>query len=130
MTIKSNVISIVLDGKHNFNGNFEYRTKLNLSRLLAARFMNKNAASDFEQDQQHNHFINLLISGNSNNYRIKRDRERANQQIKNSVNTEKEAFKNIVREEFGLKPDTSTQPSTTTNNSGFRIEWEEDDFND
>lgn len=124
MDIKSNVLSIMLDGKHRLDGSFEYHTRLNLSQLIAARFMNKNSVADFEHDAQNNHFINLIICGNPSDYQVKRDSKRAKEQVKANIKTESNVFKNLVKEEFGIKHD-STKIADTTSSSAFRFEWDD-----
>lgn len=127
MDINSNVMNISLDGKHSFDGDFEYHTKLNLTRLLANRFMNSSASTDYDYDEHNNRHINLLIFGNSSDYKIKRDRERANQKFKDNVKAEGQVLKNILNEEFKIKKDSLKTPvDTSHSNTGFRIEWDDE----
>lgn len=132
MDITSNVLGIKLDGQHSFRGPFHYHVRLNVAQLLANRFLNKSGAGDFERQRDNGLFLNLLISGDGNGYQIKRDKARSKQQMKNEVSKERALLKNIMREEFGRKRDTSktaadtlpTKPKPTT---GYRVVWEDDE---
>lgn len=132
MHIKSNVLNVSLDGQHTLGGDFEYHARLNLQQLLAARFLNKSSAADFERDDGNNLHLNLLITGNPSAYQVKLDRKRRKQHIQTAIKAENELFKDLVKQEFGLKRDSlksapnKQKPSEASQDDGFRIEWDDD----
>ena len=134
MSISSNVLNITLDGAHSFQGSFDYHVRLNLAQLLANRFMNKSGAADFDRQSDNGIHINLIISGDSSGYQIKRDRARAKQHLRAEVEKERAQLRNVVLEEFGRKRDTIAPARDTakaapkpTQNTGYRVVWDDDE---
>lgn len=135
MSISSNVLNITLDGTHSFEGRFDYHVRLNLAQLLAKRFLNKSGASDFERQGEGGIFINLIISGDSTGYQVRRDRARAKQQLRDEVARERSQLRSIMQEEFGRRRDTvppirrdTTRPAAKpTQSTGYRVVWDDED---
>lgn len=132
MDIRSNVLGIKLDGRHSFSGPFDYHVRLNVAQLLANRFLNKSGSSDFERQKEGGLHLNLLISGDSTGYQVRRDKERNKQQIRNEVDKERTLLQNIMREEFGRKRDTidvatDSVPAKPKSTTGYRLIWDDDD---
>lgn len=135
MSISSNVLNITLDGAHSFEGRFDYHVRLNLAQLLANRFMSKSGASDFEQQSEGGIHINLIISGDSTGYQVRRDRARTKQQLRDEVARERAQLRSIVQEEFGrrrdtvppIRRDTARTATKPTQSTGYRVVWDDED---
>lgn len=127
MNIKSNVISISLDGSHSFSGKYEYHARINLTKLLASRFMNKSASEEYETSSNSDLFVNLVIVGNGGDYQIRRDKERDRQKLKADIKNEGVLFKQLMKEEFAPSKDTLRKPdSIKSNSTKLRIVWDDE----
>jgi len=136
MEIKSNAVNLSMSGTHNFNNEFTYRMKVELSEILGRKAKaNKKENKEFsfiEDDGRGRTALFLLIKGKDGNITVKYDGKSVKAHIKEGIREEKNELKNILNEEFGLfkndsaviKAKKKAKNKSTKNN--FQIEWDED----
>lgn len=125
MDINSNAFDIQMSGIHNFNGYFDYKLKILLSEILTGRAKVKNEDYYIMEDRRRASLY-LTISGVSEDYTIKYDRQEALTAIKEDLKEEKSNLKNILNEEFGWFGNEKQTLEAPEDDLQFIIEWPED----
>jgi hypothetical protein len=137
MDINSSAADLSINGKHNFNGDYEYHVKILLSELLSKKRRNSKkinvASSDFgaiKDDGLGRTSLLLKITQSGADFKVGYDIEAAKGALKQDLKTEKQSLKTILNEEYGwFKKDTviKPQPKPASQTPRFRIVWEEAD---
>jgi hypothetical protein len=126
MVIKTNAISLSLSGKHAFDNMVNYKVKLALSQLLYKK--RKIQPNEFGEEDpvSKNWTIYVNIDGPLSNLKYSFDRKGSSVQLKDEVKKEKENIKEILKQEFQIKKDTSLKKVETNNNNPDELEFEEE----
>ena len=132
MEIKSNALNVYIAGTHNFKNEINYKIKLSLNELLSKKAKkSKKQNEEFGQiadDGLGRTNIFLSMTGTVDHPKIKYDSKGAVQNVKEDLKVEKQTFKALLKEEFGLfKKDTTIlgkKNNQKENESKFKIEWE------
>jgi len=130
MEINSNALNLFASGTHTFNNEINYKIKLTLDELLSKKAKkNKKQNNEFgevSEDEHKRTNIFLSMTGTVDNPIIKYDSKEAMQQFKQTIKTEKQTVKGLLKEEFGLfKKDTTLKSAKEKEEQKFKIEWEE-----
>jgi len=131
MEVKSSAVDLSVNGKHNFNNNYEYHIKMLLSEILSKkRKQNRSSVSEFgvvEDDGLGRTALLLKIENKGDEVKVGYDIKAAGSEIKNNIQAEKQTLKTILNQEYGwFKNDTSSRQKPAEK-SRFRITWEETD---
>lgn len=126
MEIKSNAFNLLLSGKHTFSNELDYKVKVSLSELLAKK--RKQKQSEFEEEDVKTRGINLYLSikGPANNLKFEFDKRGAKEQLKQDIKVEKELIKDILKQELGIKKDSSLKKIEKKNDNNNELEFEEE----
>jgi hypothetical protein len=126
MQVKSNAFNLGLSGKHTFENVVDYKIKLALYQLI--RKKRKVQPNEFGEEDpvSKNWTIYLNIHGPISDLKYSFDRKGASQQLKEEVKKEGENIKEILKQEFQVKKDTSLRKVETQNNNPNELEFEEE----
>jgi len=131
MNIHSSAFNITAAGTHNFNNNFNYRVKVLLSEILAAKAKKvKKENEEFgiiEDDGLGKTSLYFKISGTPDNISVSYDRKEMMNSVKDNIQAEKEIIKTIFKEEFGRSKADTSAPSVKGENKRFQIIWDEEE---
>jgi hypothetical protein len=130
MEIKSSAVDLSVNGKHSFDNDYQYHVKMLLSEILSNKARNNKTISDefgeVEDDGLGRTSVFLLIDGKGEEVKVSYDMKAAGNQIREDMKKEKQVFKTIINEEYGLyKSDTA--PPKQSSRRKFRIAWEGSD---
>jgi hypothetical protein len=103
-----------------------YKVKLALSQLLNKK--RKIQPNEFGEEDpvSKNWTIYVNIDGPLSNLKYSFDRKGSSVQLKDEVKKEKENIKEILKQEFQIKKDTSLKKVETNNNNPDELEFEEE----
>lgn len=133
MEVKSSAINLTVSGTHTFDNKIDYRIKLSLNELLSKKAKRAKKENDeFGQvadDGLGRTNLFLRMTGTASNPTIKYDSKSAVQHVKQDMKVEKQNFKGILKDEFGLfKKDTTITPKAPTEKGkNSTIKWKEAD---
>jgi hypothetical protein len=128
MRIQTNAFDMNFAGKHAINNNqFNYYITVFMKKTLSNMFKKKNEGEDFgeiEQNTDGNLKLPLRIYGNPDKYSIEYDLKTSKQNVKQTMERQKEDWKAILNkqsnEEIQEKPKKQEKPI----DSGFKIEYD------
>lgn len=129
MTIGSSALTLNISGTHTFDNGIDYSLNFKLSDLLRT---GKKEQSQFGYIVDDNSGLRLFMKmeGTVDNPRFSMDGDAARNKRKNQFDDEKNSFKGILKEEFGLfKSDTTITaitPKKDEKDPKFSVDW--DDF--
>ena len=106
MEIKSNALSLLISGKHQFNQKYNYKINLLLSELLTKRFQNKD--SDFNQKDTLSPLktnLQLKMVGDKDDIKISFAKLKIKENIKDGIRKEIININKIISEEIKNKDD-------------------------
>ncbi len=131
MKIGSSAMTINLSGQHSFNNDIDYSINFRLSELLRSGKKQNDDFGYIVEDQAGLRLF-MQMTGTTDNPIFSLDKEAARDKRKRELEKEKNVFKSILKEEFGLyKGDTTLQGVPTTpakQGTRFSVEW--DEFNE
>lgn len=128
MDIESSALNLSASGQHSFNGEYTYHVSLLLSDLLTAKFKkskDKEHIGDVEENDEGKIHLNLLLQGDKENFKVKRDKKSARQRRKENLQKEKTELKSILKDEFGKTPSDSVKEDKTQDHK-FEIEFDKE----
>ncbi len=129
MSIGSSALTLNISGTHTFDNGIDYSLNFKLSQLLRT---GKKEQSEFGYIVDDNSGLRLFMKmeGTVDNPRFSMDGDAARTKRKNQFDDEKNTFKGILKEEFGLfKSDTTitaTKVLKEEKDPKFSVDW--DDF--
>jgi hypothetical protein len=131
MEIKSSAVDLSVNGKHDFDNNYQYHVKLLLSEILSNKARKNRSVSDefgeVEDDGLGRTSVFLKIDGAGEEVKVSYDMKAARNQIREDVKKEKETLKTIFNEEYGLYKGDPEQEKKQSSRKKFRITWEGSD---
>jgi hypothetical protein len=124
MDIRNNALNLNLSGKHTFENVLDYKIKLSLSELLSKK--RKPQSNEFEEEDVKTKGINLYltIKGPISDLKYVFDKKGAKEQLKQDARQEKEAIKEILKQEFGIKKDSTLKKLEKKNENNDELEFE------
>ncbi|MDZ4668922.1 MAG: AsmA-like C-terminal region-containing protein [bacterium] len=125
MDFKNNALNLSLTGAHTFENVVDYKVKLSLSELLSKR--RKPQANEFGEEDEKTKGISLYLSitGPIDKLKFVFDRKGAKEQLKADVKKEKEVIKEILKQEFSIRKDTTLKKLEKKNDNNDELEFEE-----
>ena len=116
MEIKSNALSMIISGYHNFNLEYNYKIKMLLGQILAKTFKSNNI--DYNNDELITN-VQLRMSGDEDNYDIKFEKLKIKEHIKKGIKQEVKTIKDIIKE------DIIDKKQEIVNDDEIEIEWDD-----
>lgn len=133
MEIKSSAINLTISGTHSFDNKIDYRIKLSLNELLSGKARRAKKENDefglVADDGLGRTNLFLRMTGTASSPVIKYDSKSAVQHVKQDLKVEKQNFKGVLKEEFGLfkKDTTLNQKIHPEKENKSKIKWQEAD---
>ncbi|MBN2861898.1 MAG: hypothetical protein JXN62_01975, partial [Bacteroidales bacterium] len=133
MEVKSSAADLSINGKHDFDNNYEYHIKILLSEMLSKKFRKpKTNTTEFgavKDDGLGRTSLLLKIANRGEEVNVSYDIVAVANQIRNDIKTERQTLKKILNEEYGWYPgDTAVIEKPAAGKSPrFKIIWEEID---
>lgn len=130
MVIKSSAMDISFSGTHSFKDEINYRFGFVIRELLIRSDREnekKNTEFGVVEDDGHYQFpLHLIMTGTTEKFSIKRDKQSIKEKRKEDLKKEKENLKNILREEFGwFKKDSSATRSDAKKEEPLKIKLDD-----
>ena len=116
MEIKSNALSMIISGYHNFNLEYNYKIKMLLGQILAKTFKSNNI--DYNNDELITN-VQLRMSGDEDNFDIKFEKLKIKEHIKKGIKQEVKTIKDIIKE------DIIDKKQEIVNDDEIEIEWDD-----
>ncbi|MCE5346044.1 MAG: AsmA-like C-terminal region-containing protein [Bacteroidales bacterium] len=130
MDVRSSAADLSLNGKHNFDNDYEYHIKILLSEMLSRKRKKKTHFSEFgviEDDGVGRTSMLLKIEKKGKDINVTYDMKAAGNVIKNNIKTEKQTLKTILNQEYGwFKNDTVAKQKPANKKPRFNISWSDD----
>ncbi len=132
MEVKSSAINLIASGTHTFDNKINYRIKLSLNDLLSRKAKKAKKQNDefgeVADDGLGRTNLFLLMSGTVDKPIIKYDSKSAVQHVKQDLKIEKQTFKKVLKDEFGVfKKDSTLSDKKGKEKPKPLIKWEESD---
>lgn len=132
MEVKSSAADLSVSGKHDFDNNYEYHVKIQLSELLSSKVRkprpNTTEFGAVQDDGLGRTSLLLRIVNKGEDVKVSYDVKAVGNQIKNDIKTERQTLRKILNEEYGLYPaDSVEKKKPDRGNPRFRVIWEERD---
>ena len=116
MEVKSTAANLSVSGKHDFNNNYEYHVKIQLSELLSKKLRkprpNTTEFGAVQDDGLGRTSLLLKIINKGKEAKVSYDVKAVGNQIKNDIKTERQTLRKILNEEYGLYPADSVEKET------------------
>jgi hypothetical protein len=128
MQLDNSALNLSMSGSHSFENEYEYHFKVILSNFLLKKQVDKvkNKREYFQTEKDTLRIIYLKLAGNSSSYKFTYDGKLALKAFSNNIKTEKNKFKKIFNDEFGLfKNDSSIINNTNKLKKKKNIDIEE-----
>lgn len=131
MDVKSSAADIAVNGRHDFNNNYEYHVKVLLSQLLSRKRKEKRQpVTEFgavQDDGLGRTSLLLKVESRDDDMKVSYDVKAASDQVKNNIRTEKQNLKTILNEEYGWYKDEAPAGTPAKKKSRVSIVWPEND---
>jgi hypothetical protein len=129
MQIENNAANITLSGSQNFDNFIDYNLKVNLSDILRKKLSAKDNA--FGEEDEKRKGLNLFINmrGPIDDLKFKYSKKETSKNIKEGLKKETESIKDILKKEFGIKPNDgklNTNKPKEKQNETDELEFEKD----
>jgi hypothetical protein len=125
MDIHSSAINISGSGTHDFDNNIDYHLTLLLSDVLGKKARsNSSEFGEIADDGLGRTKLFLAMKGSVDDPRFSYDRRAAGEKIKENIASEKQNFKSILKQEFGIyKSNPSVQLPKPKKKEEMQIDW-------
>ncbi len=132
MDIKSSAADLSINGKHDFDNNYEYHIKMLLSEILSKkRKRSKSNVTEFgvvQDDGLGRTSILLKVEGKGEVVKVGYDLKAASAGVKNNIKSERQTLKSILNQEYGwYKTDTTIKQKPVEKKPRFKISWDDGD---
>ena len=129
MDVKSSAANLSVNGRHDFDNNYEYHIKMLLSEILSKkRKKNHSNVTEFgvvEDDGLGRTSLLLKVEGRGEVVKVGYDAKVAGSTLKNNIKKERQTLKTILNEEYGwYKSDTATIKKAPAKKQRFKIQWD------
>ncbi|MCW3126482.1 MAG: hypothetical protein JWO03_2140, partial [Bacteroidetes bacterium] len=105
MEIQSSAVNLIMSGTHTLDNNIDYHIKVNLHKLLAAKFGQRDRDVQYiEEDPYDGVNLYLTLTGDISNPKIKYDRESVKKKIKQDLADQKQELKDLFKKDKTKKP--------------------------
>jgi hypothetical protein len=105
MEIQSSAVNLFMSGTHTLDNQIDYQIKVNLRKLLAAKFgKRENDVQYIEEDPYEGVNLYLRISGDISHPKIKYDRESVKKKLKQELAEQKQELKELFKKDKSRKP--------------------------
>ncbi|MBS1623061.1 MAG: AsmA family protein [Bacteroidetes bacterium] len=105
MEIQSSALNLIMSGTHTLDNQIDYHLKINLHKLLAAKFGSRQSDVQYiEEDPYAGVNLYLLLTGDISNPKIRYDREQVKKKLKQDLADQKEELKGLFKKEKTQKP--------------------------
>lgn len=126
MTLSTSVLDLTASGTHDFDNEMDYSVNFRLSELLQTG-REKESEFGYVVDDGTGMKIFLRMYGSVDDPQFETDKERAREKRKEKFDEEKQTFKGILQEEFGLFKSDTTLSAPADEEKGeeimFDVEW-------
>jgi len=133
MDVESSTLSMNISGTHTFQNQIDYHISILLSELISKKKQDEEDIEGIfsEDDGLGRTTLFLKMTGNANDPEIRYDTKAVRKKISADIKKEREAFKEVFRNEFNLEKNTENIEKEYFENEDpgqpdFKIEWEED----
>ena len=126
MELKNNALNIALSGTHTFPDNYlDYRIRVKLSDVLRKK-RNKPVNTEFEEEEPQGGglYIYLTMKGYLGNLDISYDKLGVKKKIKDSIQSEKQNIRDILKKEFQSEENQKLKEEEKKQEE--EVNWEED----
>ncbi len=130
--INSSAFNLSGSGIHNFDNVYEYKVKILLSELLAAKARKakrENYEHEYPEDGGKRTSLYLKVNGQGTMFKIVYDKQSAKASVSSDIRQEKQTIKGMLKEEFGwFKKDSTLQtPAATGRSAQLRFTFDEEE---
>ncbi len=105
MDVRSSAVDLSVNGKHNFDNNFQYHVRVLLSDILSRKARKSRTVStqfgEIEDDGLGRTSLFLKIDGNGDDIKVSYDMNAASTRVKEDIRKERQSLKQILNEEYG-----------------------------
>jgi hypothetical protein len=126
MKIGNNIMTILAEGKHGFDGRIDYRLEFDISELLIKNSKADKNNETYTQGETGGIRIFLRVTGTHEEPLIEIDKERRKAYRKAKRNNELHELKSAFHTEFGVFSKDTSLKTKEVKEKEFEIEWEED----
>ncbi len=131
MDVKSSAADLSVNGKHDFDNQYEYHVRVLLSEILSKKARNsrstKSEFGDIEDDGLGRITLPLKIEGKGDVMKVTYDAKAAGEQIRNDIKKERQTLRSILNREYGWYKSDTTVKEQPASKPRFRITWEGSD---
>jgi hypothetical protein len=131
MDVRSSAADIAVNGRHDFNNNYEYHVRVLLSQILSRKRKEKRQpVTEFgavQDDGLGRTSLLLKVENRGDDVKVSYDIKAAGEQVKNNIKTEKQNLKTILNEEYGWYKDEAPAGTPVKKKSRVSIVWSEND---
>lgn len=132
MDVRSSAADLSINGRHDFDNNYEYHVKVLLSEILSNKIRkprpNTTEFGAIKDDGVGRTSVLLKVVNKGEDVKVTYDVKAVGNQIKNDIKSERQTLKTILNEEYGwFKNDTAVTGKPPVRTPRFRINWEETD---
>jgi hypothetical protein len=100
MEVQSSALNLMMAGTHSLDNQIDYHLKINLRKLLAAKFGRKeNDEAYIEEDPYEGVNLFLQITGDISNPKVKMDKKSVKQKLKQDLAAQKEELKDLFKKD-------------------------------
>jgi hypothetical protein len=104
MEVQSSALNLMMSGTHTLDNVIDYQIKVNLRKLLAAKFGSRNNSDAYIEDDPYEGVnLYLRLTGDISHPQIKYDRESVKKKLKQDLALQKEELKDLFRKDKGKR---------------------------
>lgn len=104
MEVQSSALNMIMSGTHTMDNIIDYQIKVNLRKLLAAKFGRRNNDDSYIEDDPYEGVnLYLTLTGDMSHPTIKYDRKSVKNKLKEDLAAQKEELKDLFRKDKNKK---------------------------